>query len=119
MNLFPQFAEGKRGLLAQGFVTFLSAQLGAGEPARDLPAGGGQAGAGGGSAEEGAGKPQVRPGGDGEAREGDTGAAEDSAGRCESPVPSLFGRKASEGPCSRLSSVCTVPGGSTVPSVDQ
>lgn len=76
----PPVCREELGLLARGFVTFLLAQLGAGEPARDLPAGGGQAGAGGGSAEEGAGKPQVRPGGDGEACGGDTGAAEESAG---------------------------------------
>lgn len=72
--------RGQLGLSAHNFVISLSAQLGAGGPARQLPAGGGQAGAGGGSAEEGAGGPQVGPGGDGEARGGDAGAAEGGAG---------------------------------------
>lgn len=74
-----QLAEGNWACWHEVLLTFPLAQLCAGEPARDLSAGGGKAGAGGGSAEEGAGKPQVRPGGDGEARGGDTGAAEDSA----------------------------------------
>jgi len=76
----PPVGRGERELWAQGFVAFLLAQLGAGGPARELPAGDGQAGAGGGSAAEGAGRPQVGPGGDGQACGGDGGAAEGGVG---------------------------------------